>query len=344
MRRSISAAAIVLMLTGFANAQHLAGTLSKVGSQYAEAYITPAVDAFGADVNSGLFNTAKVGGILPFGLNLYVGVKAAAAFIPSSEQSFNLSYLDTVAFNESLNGQAFTINVPATFTVQNAPTIFGEKTDGQATFNVRKDTTITRNGFSQTFNLDSSATVGTIPGLLKTTIAPIPIPQIGVGSIMGTDIFVRFLPKIKLGNYGSFQLLGYGLRHSISQYIPLCPVDIAVQVGWQNLSIQDSTGSKVLKASAFAANLEVSKTLGVLTIYGGLQTESSSVDVNYNYLPKPTPIDPNPQSIPISFSLKGKNTFRELIGLNLGLGVISINADYNIGQINVASAGIGITI
>ena len=344
MRKSISAAAIVFMIYGLANAQDLSSTLSKVGNQYAEAYVAPAVNAFGADINSGLFNTAKVGGILPFGLNLYVGVKAAASFIPSSDQTFGLSYQDTVAFNENYNGQAYTIKVPTTFTVQNAPTIFGGKTDGQATFNVQKDTTITQNGFSHTFSLDSSATISTIPGLLKTTIAPIPIPQIGIGSIFGTDIFVRYLPKIKLGNYGSFQLLGYGIRHSVSQYIPLCPVDIAVQLGWQNLSIQDSTGSKVLKASAFAANLEVSKTFAILTVYAGLQTESSSVDINYNYLPAASPLDPNPKPIPISFSLKGKNTFRELIGLNLGLGVLSINADYSLGAINVASAGIGVTI
>lgn len=344
MRKTISAAAVFFLLIGFANAQDLSSTLSKVGNQYAEAYVAPAVNAFGADINSGLFNTAKVGGILPFGLNLYVGVKAAASFIPKSDQSFGLSYQDTVAFNESYNGQAYTIKVPTTFTVQNAPTIFGKKTDGQATFNVQKDTTITQNGFSHTFSLDSSATISTIPGLLKTTIAPIPIPQIGIGSIFGTDIFVRYLPKIKIGNYGSFQLLGYGIRHSISQYIPLIPVDIAVQLGWQNLSIQDSTGNKVLKASAFAANLEVSKTFAILTIYGGLQTESSSVDINYNYLPTATLIDPNPKPIPISFSLKGKNTFRELIGFNLGLGVLSINADYSFGAINVASAGIGVTI
>ncbi len=344
MRNTISAAAVFFLLAGFASAQDLSSTLSKVGNQYAEAYVAPAVNAFGADINSGLFNTAKVGGILPFGLNLYVGVKAAASFIPSSEQSFGLAYQGTVTFSEMYDNQNFTIEVPTTFTVKDAPTIFGEKTDGQASFSVQKDTTVTQGSFSHTFHLDSTATVPTIPGLLHTTVAPIPIPQIGLGSIFGTDIFIRFLPKIKISNYGSFQLLGYGIRHDVSQYIPLCPVDIAVQLGWQNLSIQDSTGSKVLKASAFAANLEVSKTFAVVTVYGGLQTESSSVDINYSYQPQATPLDPNPKPIPISFNLKGKNNFREILGVNFGLGPLTINADYSFGPINVASAGFGVTL
>lgn len=340
MRKSLSTAVIFLAFVGFASAQDLGSTIAKVGSQYAQAYVTPAANAFGVDLNSGLFQDAKVGGMLPFGLNLYIGVKVGAAIIPSSNQSFSMSYMDSVTFTETYNSQNYTIKVPTTFTVTNAPTIFGEKTKGQATFNVAKDTTITSGSFSHTFHLDSTNTIPTIGGLLKTSIAPIPIPQVGVGSLFGTDAFVRYLPKIKISNYGSVQLLGFGIRHSVSQYIPLIPVDIAVQLGWQNFSIEDTAGNKVIKASTFAANVEVSKTLAVLTVYAGLQTEKSTMDVSYTY----TPSYQNAQPIPISFSLKGKNTFRALLGLNLGLGALNINADYNIGAINAVSAGIGVTI
>ncbi len=344
MRRSFSAAIIFFLVAGFASAQDLSSTIGKVGSKYAQAYVTPAANAFGVDLNSGLFHTAKVGGMLPFGLNLYVGVQVGAALITSSDQSFSMSYLDSVTFMETYNSRNYTIKVPTAFTVANAPTIFGDKTAGEATFSVLKDTTITSGGFSHTFHLDSTSTIPTIGGLLKTSIAPIPIPQVGVGSLFGTDIFVRYLPKIKLSNYGSLQLLGYGIRHSISQYIPFSPVDIAVQLGWQNFSLEDSTGSKVLKASTFAANLEVSKTFAIITLYGGLQTESSTVDVSYSYTPPVTQFNQNPQAIPISFSLKGKNTFRTIVGFNLGLGPLLINADYSIGAINAVTAGIGISI
>lgn len=242
MRNTISAAVTFFLPAGFGNAQDLSSTMSKVGRQYAKAYVTPAADAFGDDINSGLFHTAKVDGILPFGLNLYIGVNAAASILPNSEQPFSLSYLDTVAFPETFEGRNVTIKVPATFPVQNAPTIFGETTAGQAAISVRKDATVTQGGLSQTVHLDSTATMPTIPGLLKTTIAPIPVPQIGLGSILGIDIFIRYLPKLKYSKYGSFELFGYGIKHSISRYITLCPIDIAVQLGWQNLSSHDSTG------------------------------------------------------------------------------------------------------
>lgn len=230
-------------------------------------------------------------------------------------------------------GQTF--RVPTTFTTKNAPTIFGSKTAGSATFNI--DTTI--NGT----HLSESGSVNTIGGVLQTSIAPIPIPQIGLGSIFGTDAFVRFLPKIKISNYGSLQLFGWGLRHDVGQYIPLIPIDIAVQIAFQNFSIKDSTGSNLLKSSAFAANVEVSKTFAVLTLYGGLQVESSKVDVDYSYLPNAS-VYSNPQPIPVSFSITGKDTFRAILGFNLGLGPILINADYSIASISVVSAGFGFSI
>ncbi len=345
MRNTFSAALLVLAFASYSSAQNLSSTIAKVGSQYATGYLSPAADAFGVDLNSGLFHTAKVGGILPFGLNLYVGLQVPSAIIPSSDQTFSMSYVDTVAFTRTYAGQPLTIKVPTTVSVENAPTIFGDsKTTGQLSFAVHQDTTISAGGVSRTFALDSSATVSTISGLGKLPIAPLPIPQIGLGSIFGTDIFVRFLPKMKIGNYGSVQLLGYGIRHDVSQYIPFCPVDIAIQLGWQNFSISDTSGSKIVKESAFAANVEVSKTIAVVTVYGGLQVESSSMDVSYNFVPQATVIDPNPKAIPISFSLKGKNTFRALLGLNFGLGPVTINADYDIGAVNSFNAGIGITI
>ncbi|MCL4509496.1 MAG: hypothetical protein M1470_00255 [Bacteroidetes bacterium] len=340
MRRSFSAAIIFFLVAGFASAQDLSSTIGKVGSKYAQAYVTPAANAFGVDLNSGLFHTAKVGGMLPFGLNLYVGVQVGAALITSPDQSFNLSYQDTMYFSQKIGSQIYRIGVPATFNTTNAPTIFGSTQKGMAIGTASKDTIIA----GQPFHFSRTDTINTIGGLLNTSIAPIPIPQVGVGSLFGTDIFVRYLPKIKLSSYGSVSLFGYGIRHSISQYIPLIPIDIAVQLGWQNFSLEDSTGSKVLNASTFAANLEVSKTFAIITLYGGLQTESSTVDVNYSYTPPVTQFNPNPQAIPISFSVKGKNTFRALVGFNLGLGPLVINADYSIGAINAVTAGIGISI
>lgn len=349
MRKAVSAILVILAFAGVASAQDLGSILGKVGSQYAKGYVAPAVDAFGADLNSGLFHSAKVGGILPFGLSLYVGVQVPTSIIPSSEKNFSMSYIDTVSFRRTIGSNVFDIKVPATFTVNNAPTVFGDKnTIGEATFNAQKDTTISiGGGVSQTFALDSTGTISTVAGLqalILNSLAPMPIPQIGIGSIFGTDIMVRFLPKTKILNVGSAQMVGFAIRHSVSQYIPLVPIDIAVQLGWQNLSVYDSAGTKMLTESAVAANLEVSKTFAIVTLYGGLQVESSSADVNYTFTPTPSVADPNPQSIPISFSVKGKNNVRGLLGLDFGFGPLTVNLDYSVGAVNVATLGIGVGI
>ncbi len=317
MRNLILSVLMVLAASSLGNAQDLGSTLGKVAQPYGEAYVAPAVNAFGMDLNSGLFHTAHVGGMLPFGLNLYVGVQVGNTLISSSDKTFDLTYRGTT--------QILGVPDSATFTVTGAPTIFGSKQAG--TLKVTPDN----------YPQDSIST-STIGGLVNTSMAPLPIPQLGLGSLFGTDVMVRWLPPIKISNYGKLQLFGWGLRHSISQYIPLIPIDIAVQLGFQNFSIKDTAGNNVFKASTFAANLEVSKTFAIITLYGGLQVESSKVDINYTF----TPSGQSPQSI--SFSLSGKNKFRALVGLNLGLGPLTINADYNLGSVNAVNAGLGITI
>ena len=322
MRKLVLSALTMLLISGLANAQDLGSNLGKVAQPYGQAYVAPAVNAIGMDLNSGLFHTANVGGVLPFGLNLYIGVQAGGAFVQGSDKSFNLSYRGTI--QDTILGVVRTDS--ATFTTINAPTVFGSKDKGKLV--VTPD-----NPLVQTY---SETTIG---GLVNTSIAPIPVPQVGLGSLFGTDVMVRWLPQIKISNYGKLQLFGWGLRHSISQYIPLIPIDIAVQVGFQNLSIKDTAGNNVFKLSTFAANLEVSKTLAILTIYGGLQMESSKVNINYTFTPSGAS-----EPVPISFSLNGKNKFRALIGLDLGLGPLTINGDYNIGTINAVNVGLGVTI
>jgi len=325
MKKAILVAALILAGSGLASAQNLGENLGQVSSQYARAYVTPAANAFGADLNSGLFHTASVGGALPFGLKVYVGVQVAGAFVPSSDKSFSLTYQDTMEFTDPLG---ISHRVPATFTTTNAPTIFGSKTKGTIK--------ITPNDSSYRAYGESESSIG---GLISASIAPIPIPQIGLGSLFGTDVVVRFLPKIKYQSYGSVQMFGLAVRHDISQYIPFCPVDIAAEIGFQNLGISDSSGSSIFKTSTFAANLEVSKTFAVVTVYGGLQVESSSADVNYTYAPYQ-----NAEPVSVSFDIKGKNKFRALAGLDFGFGPLTINADYNLGSVSVANVGIGVTI
>jgi hypothetical protein len=147
---------------------------------------------------------------------------------------------------------------------------------------------------------------------------------------MGTEIMLRYLPSISLSDDEELNMFGIGLKHKISRYIPLSPVDISVQLLYNRLEI---TG--VMDISAYAFNAHASKTFGLFTAYGGLQYESSTFDLDYDYTP---PASSNSQRI--SVSIDGDNNFRATLGGSLKLAVIVLNVDYSLGSQSVLSGGL----
>ncbi|HEX7069872.1 MAG TPA: DUF6588 family protein, partial [Rhodothermales bacterium] len=144
--------------------------------------------------------------------------------------------------------------------------------------------------------------------------------------------------RVDVGEVGSIGFLGLGVRHSVSQYLPLLPVDLAAQVTWQKMGIQDSGDSEVLGASMWAMSVMASKSFFLATVYGGLQAESARISVDYTY------VDPSGE-LPdqdIHFSMSGRNRVRALAGLGLNMGPLVLNVDYSLGSINVVSAGLGL--
>ena len=99
------------------------------------------------------------------------------------------------------------------------------------------------------------------------------------------------------------------------------------------------TMGDIIKMNNSIAMFQISKSIPFLTIYGGLGVENSTADLNYSYSDALNEI-----STPIKFSITGKNTFRTIIGFRLKLAILSINADYNIGEFNTVNAGIGLTL
>jgi hypothetical protein len=161
---------------------------------------------------------------------------------------------------------------------------------------------------------------------------PAVLPQIA-GSFLGTEVMLRYLPSISLGTGDEeLSMFGIGLKHSISRYIPLLPIDVAVQLLYNNLEI---TG--VMDITAYAVNAHASKTFGLFTLYGGLQYESSTFDLEYNFT--------NPSNLPvpernIKVSIDGDNNFRGTLGGSVKLAVIALNLDYSLGAQSVFSGGL----
>ncbi len=257
----------------------------------AKGYIQPLVDVMGANLNSGLYHTASMSKLFGF----YVGVKAMAVFVPSSMKDF-IAELGS-DYNPS--------------TVKTA-TVFGDKDAGATT---------------RYKNIQDVP----LPGGIGLTIAPLAVPQVAV-STMNSELLVRFVPSVKINDeVGNVNLLGIGLGHSVSQYIPMFPIDIAIQGVYQQFKV-----GSYLKATALNVNVHASKSFVIFTLYGGVGYETFSADVNYSYKPIA-----GAQEQSLSFSLKGKNNFRATAGFNLKLVVFDLNVDYSVGSVNVLSAGFG---
>src|SRR4030067_909300 len=152
------------------------------------------------------------------------------------------------------------------------------------------------------------------PGIDRSSL-PVVLPQIS-GSFMGTEVMLRYLPSISLSNEEELSMFGIGLKHSISRYIPLSPVDIAVQFLYNHLEI---TG--VMDISAIAFNGHASRSFGLFTLYGGLQYESSTFDLEYTFT-DPSNLDPLKKGEKIKVSIDGDNNFRGTLGGALKLAVI----------------------
>ena len=165
-------------------------------------------------------------------------------------------------------------------------------------------------------------------GAFNTPIFPLATLQLRVGSFYGTEVIIRGLPIPSISGSPKVTFLGFGARHSISQYIPESPVDLAGGIFYTHISFGD-----LIDMKSFSFGAQASKSFSVLEVYGGLAYEKSTMDLGYT---STTAGGGN-----VSISLDGANTFRATLGLGLNLAIFHIYGDANFGSVTNFSAGIG---
>jgi hypothetical protein len=174
-------------------------------------------------------------------------------------------------------------------------------------------------------------------GQVRTDWLPFAVPQLTFGNIFGTQGVIRYIKVSEREDIPEISLFGIGARHSISQYLPLVPVDIAAGIYYQKFSI-----GNIIEANAAAFGAQVSKTFVLLTLYGGLQYERSSITLEYEYTGPLPPGDLSNRNV--TLDLKGENNIRLIAGLGVSLGIVHLHGDINIGKVIVLSAGVGVGI
>lgn len=281
----------VLALSLPLQAQDLADYLSKYTSANGKGYLQPLADAFGANMNSGLYYGAR---IEKFGLHIRVGLETMTALIADDQKVFTAKTEDP--FSPAATAEA--------------PTVFGST----------KGTSATGTG----------NTIFNFPGGLGLSKVPILLPQVTVGSILGTEATLRFVQVNVNDDFGKIKLFGFGLRHSISQYLGKSPVDLAAAFFVQKFEVGD-----IVEANAKYYGLQASLSRSIFTFYGGAGFESANLDIAYTFEPE------SGSAQTIAFDLEAENSARFTIGLALNLLLAQVHADYNFGAQKVLAMGVG---
>jgi hypothetical protein len=255
-------------------------------------YLQPFADLTGANYNTGWYQSAH---IPTTGFNLDFRIIVMGGSVGDEQKEFDLP-------------------LPAGFSspTMKSPTIFG-KPEG-ATY-TDPNTGLRYSGPG---------------GIFNTSLAPAAAPQLRIGSLYGTEAIIRFILLPEAGEIPRGTLFGIGARHSISQYFPELPLDIAAGGIYHTGAFGD-----YVDLSTLALGAQASKNLGVVTLFGGIQYEMTTMDVSYTTSQAGTPVN---------VSLDGDRAFTFTAGADFHLGPIRIHADANLGSVMNFTGSIGFGI
>jgi len=254
---------ISLLLTfGFTNAQSDQDLLVEDMLLIADNFGTPAAEAAAIQSSAGWFSSARDLGEW----KVEISVHGNAVFIPGSKQT-------KLASNKDFN----ILNIQGS-TNALLPTVFGGDTD------------VVFEGelIGQEFSFDA------IDGLNKEVVIH-PFPQVTVGLPYGTEVALRFVPRVTINDVG-VSTTGIGLKHNFAQYFKYSRPDdfqVAAVVTYSNINIDyeytpieiSASGSKVLelnridvKADLWLLQGLVSKLYGDFEVFGAMGVTSSNFD------------------------------------------------------------------
>lgn len=291
-----SVGAMLVLLPSLTNAQtEFETTIYQFSGDAVKGYLQPAADLFGANMFAGQFRSAE---IPTTGFNIAFDIVGMAALVGDDQKNYT--------------AKTPTNFTPSTF---NTATIFGGT-----------GTTVVNSSIP-------ALSYRGADGIINASAVPLAVPQLRVGSLYGTEAFVRFvrIPQSLTDKFPDVTLFGAGVRHSISQYFPEIPLDVAVGVFYTTFKTGDLVDFK-----GYSFGLQGSKSFSLLTVYGGFAYESCTMKLQY------TSTDPNVPGRLVDVSLDGQNTFRATAGAALSLAVFHIFADVNLGKVTNFSGGIGV--
>ncbi len=281
--------------------------------------------------------------IKPFHIEL--DISASGAFVPPAYETFK--------FNNSDYDYLQIESGP-----DKLPTVMG----GKSYTHLKIVIPDTANNENKVLELDAP---GGIKDSLPVRAVPAPSIQLSVGLPLGSEVNLRFLPKIKDPNGGFINLIGIGVKHSITQYFPK-PKDkngkkekrhfnVAVHAAYQHLAAgyNDPNSDKGVHLDLSTISLQGIASLDYkfISLYGalGFSKGFTSLKVLGSYSFPYEVVDNNGNfiridNVTVHDPLKlnyGLNGMKAKAGIKLKLFFLQIYADYTLQEFPVATAGIG---
>ena len=289
------ALAVLVGIAPAARAQ-LADNLGGLSGDNAKKYLGPLPDALSGTMNSAIFTSGKVPKV---GFNFAVGVKL-------------------MGVNFDTNDRTFTPSDPAGFTsvapIVKAPTIIGD-----------------RNAVQQ--DGQGGATVFYPAGFDISQFA-FAAPQLSIGSVMGTRAVVRWFDHDFTGDnfIEKISFLGVGGQHSISQYVPGLPVDLALGVFYQSFKIN----TKLIDIKTIHFDLTGSRSFGPLQPYAAVGYDSFKMKADYE--------DKTNPGNDIAVDFDRTNHVHLTAGLLANLAFVKIHGEANLAATNGLAVGLSFGI
>lgn len=260
----------------------------------AEGYLKPLQDAVSVTLNDAWFRNAR---IAPTGLSVNVEIKTMVFKFKDDDRVFQAS------------------TEPGFYPARNdveAPTIVGDTL------------AVVIPG--------DNGTSAVLPGGLDVNSFGFAVPQLTIGSVMGTQAIFRYMAYDQGDiDLGDISFLGIGLRHNLSQYFNALPVDLAVGGMYQSLDVGEDD---LVDATTWTFGIQGSKQLGALEPYAGLGYDMCSMKVTYDE-------SANTEN-KLGVDFDDESTIHGMVGLGLNLAVFHLSGEVNISS--HTSYGLGLSV
>jgi hypothetical protein len=327
MRRSLSLASVLIAVAVPLGAQSFPiEEIEYLARENAESYIRPAAEGLGHALTSGFAETALSHRLFGFDL----GIRVMAALPSEAAKTF------MAIVPESIEYRGFTFSdpyVPEGGSLE-TPTVMGDETAVVLTPHGDYRTALVANGeHPGDYNIY-------FPEGLSLPAVPFAVLQTSVGLPFDTEFTFRLVPPVTpTEDFGTIRAYGFGLKHTVTRWLPRAPVDVAVFAGTQQFGVGDE-----LKVRASTYGMIVSRALGPLTAFAHVRGADANVSIGYtieNYNDNPAL---PPEGTRIEFDTKVPSGMRAGGGLTLRIVGLALTGEYTAGPQNTVSVKTGISI